>query len=326
MSAKRRIKSADVKFLSLVPKGANQMKTAYKADDTGTGAMDFGAVVVKSEKFAETGDLLAVAYAPNLVDSQGDFADTAEAIKSMAASFLTNGAKLDLRHNEIAIPASQAHVVESFIVQKGDARFANAKDYAGNAVDVTGAWAVALKIEDPELRRKYREGEFQGVSFGGQMRVEAVKEDAEGLLARLEKLIAPLAAKLCGPSPVPANKEDIPMTPEEIKALKDAAAKEAVDAHIAAEAKKTADKLAADTAAAKALADETAAKAAKEAADKKIADDAVAAYKAANPPPAAPSNADLTGDPVVMAAKAEDVTKAAKSAAAALNESRGLGK
>jgi hypothetical protein len=158
----RRIKKAKINFLSLCPRGANQLPTILKDDGTFT----LQTLVKASEDFDVKGELLNVVYAPELRDSQGDIA-SAEVIKEAMYDSSKSGMNIDIRHNNVAVPKDKAFIAESFIVQKGDARFADFKDYTGKAVDVTGAWATVVKIEDAELKRLYKTGEWNGVSMGG---------------------------------------------------------------------------------------------------------------------------------------------------------------
>ena len=162
----RRIVRAKIKFLSLVPKGANQLPVIYKADDPDGNNLHLTSLVKAEKDFDEKGELLSVVYAPEMRDSQGDIA-SAETIKSMMYDAAKEGFDLDIRHNEKALSKEQAFVAESFIVQKGDPRFADFKDYQGKDADVTGGWATVVKIEDKELRKAYRDGEWQGVSMAG---------------------------------------------------------------------------------------------------------------------------------------------------------------
>lgn len=159
---KRRIVKVEVKFLSLVPKGANQLKALYKDD----GSFEIDTLV----KVNDEGELIAVAYAPEFRDSQGDIASQ-DVCKQMAHSFAKNGAKLDLRHDGVAITKDRAFVAETFLVQKGDPRFAGLTDRQGNLVDPSGGWGVVVKLVDPELRAKYKSGEWDGVSLGGVAQV-----------------------------------------------------------------------------------------------------------------------------------------------------------
>jgi hypothetical protein len=197
---RRRIKKANIRFLSLVPKGANQIAPVYKDD----GSVTLHSLIKIGEDFDEKGELLAVVYAPEMRDSQGDIA-SAEVIKDAAYGFIANGAKVDIRHDEKALKPEQARVAETFIVQKGDQRFAGWKDYSGSPVDLTGSWATIIKIEDPDLRAKYRKGEWQGVSMGGTAVVEQEKADD----SLLEKLLKALNAQIPQPTKKTMDEEKI---------------------------------------------------------------------------------------------------------------------
>lgn len=164
----RRIKKATIDFISLVPAGANRLPVIYKSD----GFVDFDTVVKASD---DAGELTAVVYAPEHRDSQGDIA-SAEVIRDMAHSFQKGGGQIDIRHDGKAVSKDRAYVAESYVVQKGDERFADLKDRDGRAVDAAGAWAVLIKIDDPELRRLYREGEWGGVSMAGRAEVVATEK------------------------------------------------------------------------------------------------------------------------------------------------------
>lgn len=181
----RRIKRAKIKFLSLVPKGANRLPTIFKSDD---GAFE---VSLLAKDLSEKGELHAVVYAPEFRDSQGDIASAA-VVKDMLYTAAREGLEIDIRHDGKAISKEQAYVAESFLVQKGDPRFQGLTDYDGNPVDPTGSWGVVVKIEDPELRKLYREGKWRGVSMGGSAEVEQEKEDlADRIAERLAKKFNP---------------------------------------------------------------------------------------------------------------------------------------
>lgn len=192
----RRIKHACVKSLALCKRGKNGLATLFKSD----GTMEL-TTLVKGD--AEKGELLAVAYPKGLVDADGDFADTIEAIESMAHSFLREGAQLDIEHDGKTLSKSQAFVKESFIVQPGDQRFAQWPGSDGKPVDVTGGWAVLLQIDDPVLRKAYRDGEWDGISLFGPAAVEEV--DLKAASQRV-------AARMGG-------MQEIDMTKEELEAI-----------------------------------------------------------------------------------------------------------
>lgn len=211
----RRILKAKINFLSLCPRGANQLPTILKADDT----FDIQTLVKANGDFDVRGELLNVVYAPELRDSQGDIA-SAEVIKDAMYESAKTGMNIDIRHNNVAVPKDKAYIAESFIVQKGDARFADFKDYSGKVVDVTGAWATVVKIEDADLKAKYKSGEWNGVSMGGHAAFAAEKSDEQGIMGKFIDLMKQL---LPGSKPaVPDG--DIDMKPEEVKKMIDDAA------------------------------------------------------------------------------------------------------
>ncbi|RLB78179.1 MAG: hypothetical protein DRH24_14885 [Deltaproteobacteria bacterium] len=177
----RKIKKAKIQFISLVPKGANNFPVLFKAD---------GSIEIRSlTKMQEEGELLSVVYAPGIVDSQGDFAD-AKVIKEMAYDFLRRGGEIDLQHSGKPLSKEQAFVAESFLIHKGDERFKDFRDYSGKKVDVTGGWGMVIKIEDEELRKLYREGQWNGVSMFGPAQMEEVAEvEKENALLSLVKKI-----------------------------------------------------------------------------------------------------------------------------------------
>lgn len=167
---RRRITNARITHISLVKRGANKMPVLYKAD----GSFEMQAALKKGENFDEEGLLTALVYVPESVDSQGDIA-SANVIKDMAHNFLANGGNIDINHNLDTLSKDKVRVAETFLVQKGDTRFDGIKDYDGKPVSPEGAWAVVLKILDPNLRKNYREGGWQGVSMFGQAEVEQIK-------------------------------------------------------------------------------------------------------------------------------------------------------
>ena len=153
------------------------MPTLYKED----GSFEIE-TLVKTD--AERGEITSIVYAPEFRDSQGDIA-SAQVIKDMAHEFLKNGGKIDIRHDGKDVGRDRASVVESFIVQKDDPRFADVTDYSGNPVDVTGAWATVIKLEDPALRALYTEQGWQGVSMAGSAEVEIEREDPRSVADQL---------------------------------------------------------------------------------------------------------------------------------------------
>lgn len=201
---KRRITGAKINFLSLCKRGANRMPVIYKED----GAFDYEMLLKAADDFMEKGELLAVVYAPEFRDSQGDIA-SATVIKDMMYSAAQAGEDIDIMHDGKALAKEAAYVAERFIVQKDDPRFKDFKDYEGKPVDVTDAWATVLKIEDQKLRDHYKAGDWNGVSMGGRATVVAEKDESQA-----DKVIAALARKLNLTS-----EEDDDMNADEYKTL-----------------------------------------------------------------------------------------------------------
>lgn len=199
---RRRLKRAKIKFLSLVPRGANRLPTILKDD----GAFE---VELLTKAMTDNGELVAVVYAPEFRDSQGDIA-SASVIKNMAYDAAKHGVEIDVRHDNKPVGKDKAYVAESFIVQKADPRFDDLTDYQGKSVDPTGAWGVVIKIEDPQLRKRYQDGSWQGVSMGGVAEVEQEKSQDVA-----DRVVNALAKKLGVIQP--SHKEtDMALTKDEI--------------------------------------------------------------------------------------------------------------
>jgi hypothetical protein len=198
----RRIVKAKIKFLSLVPKGANKFPVIYKADD---GSFEWATIIKTPENFEDQGELTAVVYAPEQRDSQGDIA-SGQVIKEMAYEFQREGGAIDILHDGKPIPKDKAFVAETFIVQKNDPRFSEMTDYSGKKVDVTDAWAVVMKIEDKALRKLFKEENWNGISMGGTAEVLQEKSTTDSLEDLLKSFVKRYGNK----------KDDIDMTPEEL--------------------------------------------------------------------------------------------------------------
>ena len=195
----RRIKRAEVKRLALCKRGKNGLQTLYKSDGTAEYA-----TLTKGD--VEKGELLSVVWPKGLADIDGDFSDTDAAIDSIMSSLIANGGKLDLEHDGRVLARDAVSITEVFSIREDDARFADWKDYDGNAVDVTGGAAARIQINDPELRAAYRDGDWDGVSLFGPAAVEQVD-----LVAASQRV----AARMGGI-------QESQMTKEELQAILDA--------------------------------------------------------------------------------------------------------
>lgn len=175
----KRIKKAKVKYISLCPKGKNKLPTLYKED--GADYLDLPMLLCKGPDFDDKGELLAVVYMPENPDADEHVA-SADVIKEMAYDFQKEDGQIDIRHDGKPVDKDRAFLAETFIVQKGDPRFSELRDYNGENVDATDSWGVVIKLEDPELRKAYREDGWQGVSLAGPaLLVDETKEDTSNL-------------------------------------------------------------------------------------------------------------------------------------------------
>lgn len=207
MKPKRyRIKKAAITHISLVPAGKNLLKTVFKEKRADGGQEIEFATMVKAND--EAGELLAVVYAPDMPDADGHEAPQ-QVIKEFAYQFLRDHRNVDIRHDLKTLPADAAYVAESFIIAKGDSRFADFKNTAGQPVDVTGGWGVVIKIEDPALRAAYRSGAWTGVSMFGDAVLTPLAKEAEGDEDALVQRVCDRLTKA----------KELQMTKEELQAL-----------------------------------------------------------------------------------------------------------
>jgi len=178
-------------MLSLLARGATQLPVLYKGEAMAT-LEDLGlqSVLTKGE---EEGLLTAVVWPVDNADDTGLKANR-KVVQQMAHDAMIDGVGIDMNHDGKLLTKEQAALVESFIIQAGDPRFVDLKDYSGNLVDAEGAWGSVIKIQDPEIRRLYREDEWNAVSMMGPALVSK--------------------AQASNPSP-----EDTPMTPEQFAAM-----------------------------------------------------------------------------------------------------------
>jgi hypothetical protein len=193
------------------------MPVVYKADE---GKAEFHTIVKAADNFDERGELLAVVYAPETVDKQGDIA-SAEVIRDMAHEFQRSGGQIDMRHDLKPVSKAQAFVAENFIIQKGDERFNDFKDYDGKLVNVVGGWGVMIKVEDPALRKLYRDGGWNGVSMYGPAEFEpvaAAKDDAGSFMSSLGDFLRKAAALFAPTAPTP-DEDEFDMKKEDLQAV-----------------------------------------------------------------------------------------------------------
>ena len=169
----REITDMQIKLISLVSAGANNKKIIYKNENFNELLrVDFK----KSD--AEQGVVYGIVYAPDEVDTQGDFAN-ADEIKRAAYNFMKRSDLsycIDVNHN---FNIADAYICESWIVKSKDEFF-----------NEEGAWAVGLKIEDEELREMIKNGTITGLSMYGSGVIKgSEKEDVTkgGVIAALKE-------------------------------------------------------------------------------------------------------------------------------------------
>lgn len=204
---RRRIVDARITRIALCRRGKNGYRTLLKDD----GALEIETLV----KAGEPGHLLAVVYAPDSPDADGDVA-SADVIRKAAHQFLRDHREIDVEHDGEVLGPEDAYVAESFIVAKGDARFQDWKRYDGGpAGDLTGAWAVDVALENPLLDAAFRAGEWDGVSMFGRAAVEHVAKSAASEEDMTPEQIKELAKSLAEavvaalPKPAEPKKEEV---------------------------------------------------------------------------------------------------------------------
>ena len=238
---RKKLKKPRVQVVSLVREPRTGLGVVQKGESD---EIEVGTLTQTSD---DGGTLTCVVYAPNRDDADGEFAD-AETVREMAYTHAREGLKLDVRHDGVILSKGEAFVAESFIIQKGDARFADWKDVDGNPVgDCSGGWAQIIRLESPAIREKFRKGELRGVSLLGTAEREAVKGDSalSEFLREIKNAFMPKAEK------------ERDMTPAEVQTLIDSAIKKDREAvQKAADDAAAAAKKAADDAAKKAADDE----------------------------------------------------------------------
>lgn len=177
MQAKRILKDVDVRFISLVDKGANRRRIIWKNDCGCNGAPSLVREVPIRKIDEEKRLVYGIVYAPDEVDAHGDMM-TADEIEKAAYRFMQarRTTNVDKQHD---FQADEGFVAESWIVRQGDPVFPDEKP---------GAWAVAIKVLSDETWQEIKEGKIQGISLAGVARVEEVNK-SDGFLERLKRFL-----------------------------------------------------------------------------------------------------------------------------------------
>lgn len=164
------ISDLKVSLISLVKAGANKKTIIYKNEN-------FCEMLrVDFKKQDEEGVVYGIVYAPDEVDTQGDFA-SAKTIKKAAYSFMksSNLECVDVNHD---LNKVDAYICESWIVKSKDEFF-----------DEVGAWAVGIKVEDDELKKMIKAGEISGLSmYGTGVKKESLSQAIKNAMGELFKI------------------------------------------------------------------------------------------------------------------------------------------
>jgi len=164
-----------ITHISLVKAGANGKQVIYKSA-ANDGNYESMISIKKTDE--EKGVIYGIVYAPDQVDSQGDFA-TKEEIEKAAYDFMKslNANNVDVEHS---FRSEAAFVAESWIVKSNDPTFPNEPE---------GSWAVAIKLEDESLKQLAKSGEIGGISMAGVAQRHPV-EKSDGSLKKLFEAFA----------------------------------------------------------------------------------------------------------------------------------------
>lgn len=121
------------------------------------------AIIVKAD---EEQTVSGIVLQPEVVDAQGDIM-SADVIKQAAYAFLQNfnkSTKLGLQHT--TFPKGKLALVESYIAPNGIVLGAKSVKQ--------GAWIMTVKVLDPAIWKKVKEGKIAGFSIGGKAKVVPV--------------------------------------------------------------------------------------------------------------------------------------------------------
>lgn len=166
------LKNIKITHISLVKSGANQKEIIYKSSDK---EPLYAKQIQIKKSDEELGVVYGIVYAPASVDTDGDYTNADEILKA-AYDFMKNKntGNVDKDHS---FEIEKAYVAESWILKENDAIFPD---------EPIGSWAVAIKLEDEELKKAVKDGDIAGISMAGT----ATKEDDETVSKADEKNIS----------------------------------------------------------------------------------------------------------------------------------------
>lgn len=163
-----RLSDIAITHISLVKAGANKKSIIYKSSDI---EPLYAKEIAFKKSDDEKGIVYGIVYAPEQIDTDGDFASSDEIIKA-SYTFMKerNTTNVDKQHSFENV---DAFVAESWIVKEGDPVFPD---------EPVGSWAVAIKLESEELKKAVKDGDIAGLSMAGT----AVKKEEKELTIKAD--------------------------------------------------------------------------------------------------------------------------------------------
>lgn len=142
-----------ITHISLVKAGANNKSIIYKSCDK---EPIYKKQIEIKKSDVEEGVVYGIVYSPDEIDTDDEYADAGE-IKKAAYSFMKNKNTVNVDKDH-SFANEKAFIAQSWITKENDATFPNEKQ---------GSWAVAIQLEDEELKKAAKNGEIAGISMAG---------------------------------------------------------------------------------------------------------------------------------------------------------------
>lgn len=172
------LKNLEVVLISLVSEPANKRGIIFKSTDAALildennlrkgneNEIELNCSIKKFDN--EKGLLYGIVYPANDKDTYGDWIGNEE-LEKTAHNFLkrSNTHAVDEQHQLQILDG--VHIAESWIVRENDALFP----------DDVGAWAVAIKVDNEEVRKNIKNGTYKGLSLYGFCQKVKSKEDSK---------------------------------------------------------------------------------------------------------------------------------------------------
>lgn len=161
----KKLSAIAITHISLVKAGANGKSIIYKSKDA---EPSYAKTIEIKKSDREEGVVYGIVYSPDQEDSQGDSA-TAGEIKKAAYAFMKNRNTLNV-DKEHSFEVEKAFVSESWVLKANDPVFPD---------EPAGSWAVAIQLEDEQLKKSVKAGEIAGISMAGTATKEESKPEVK---------------------------------------------------------------------------------------------------------------------------------------------------